>query len=102
VRAFPAGEASAVKDKERAEHYTATPATRRYYASQRCRNSAVTTREHCHWPAREQMFATDGNGVSSGPADSEHLIALRRNQNATNPAQLPATGGNLPPDEIKE
>jgi len=48
------------------------------------------------------MFATDGNGVSSGPADSEHLIALRRHQNATNPAQLPATGGNLPPDEIKE
>jgi hypothetical protein len=40
--------------------------------------------------------------VSSGPADSQHLIALRRNQNATNPAQLPATDGNLPLDEIKE
>src|ERR1700730_583231 len=52
------------------------------------------------WPLAGN--SKSGKGPGADPVFSEHPIIVRHNQNATNPAQPPATGGNLPPEEIKE
>jgi hypothetical protein len=47
-------------------------------------------------------LATASKASGADPAFPTTWIAFCRNPNATNPAQPPATGGNLPLDEIKE